>query len=257
MPYIYNPPLPIIGYQNILEGGANITASDGAENADNVLTYDTSRRFTTLGGSSSLRITPATPGVCDYIALAGLNFGSGGSLDVYVSFTASGTDYLKVGDGVVSDGRSTAALLSFEEQTVADILIEFSGGAVGHTVANVACGKKLAMERAQYQGVTPTSLSSKTRITPAKSESGQFLNRDIISSGVEFSASFRHLSDQWYRANFEPFTRHAQRKPFYYQWNPDEDPTGVIYGTVNQDIIPSKMGILDFMEVNFDIMGHR
>lgn len=257
MPYTYNPPLPIIGYQNILTGGATISTNDGTPNTQNILTYDTSRRITTASAASVIRIIPLTPNVCDYIAVAGLNLDeSGGDISIRVRSAVGGVPYKLVASEQVGDGRSTARLYTFDAQTVADIQINLNGLSP-NTLANISCGKRLTMERAQYQGVTPASLSSNTRITPAKSESGQFLNRDIIASGVEFSAAFRHLSDQWYRENFEPFTRHAQRLPFYYQWNPDEDPTGVIYGTVNRDIIPSKMGILDFLEVNFDIMGHR
>ena len=252
----YDAVLPIIGYQNILQSGATFTGSGATEGVENILSYDTSRRFTSAGSALSFYIRPASPGVCDYVALAGLNLDqTGGKIRVSISYAVGGP-LTVIANDLPGDGRSTARLFTFPAQTVADIRIDIVG--VGqHTIANVSAGQALVMQRSQYSGVTPASLSSSTKRTTTISDSGQFLNCDIMRRGVEYKASFRHITDEWYRASFEPFTRHAQTLPFYYAWNPIEDPSGVIYGVAKSDIIPSKMGVLDWLTVDFDIMGHR
>jgi hypothetical protein len=255
-PEKYNAVLPVIGYQNTLISGATFSGSGATTNVNNIITYDTSRRWTSATNSFELFIRPTVPAICDYIAFAGLNLDqSGGTFNAWVSFAVDG-EQTPVAVDVKGDGRSTARLFTFEAQTVAEIRITITG-ASQHTIANVAAGQALVMQRSQYSGVTPASLSSSTKRTTTISDSGQFLNCDIQRRGVEYKASFRHITDEWYRASFEPFTRHAQTLPFYYAWNPEEDPSGVIYGVAKSDIIPSKMGILDWLTVDFDIMGHR
>jgi hypothetical protein len=255
-PEKYNAVLPVIGYQNILSSGASFTGSGATEGVENVLSWDTSRRFTSAGSALSFYIRPVNPAICDYIALAGLNLDqTGGTIRVSISYAVGGP-LTVIANDLGGDGRSTARLFTFPAQTVADIRIDIVGNGQ-HTIANVAAGQALVMQRSQYSGVTPASLSSSTKRTTTISDSGQFLNCDIMRRGVEYKASFRHITDEWYRASFEPFTRHAQTLPFYYAWNPEEDPSGVIYGVAKSDIIPSKMGILDWLTVDFDIMGHR
>jgi hypothetical protein len=252
----YSGVLPIIGYQNTLSSGASFMGSGATEGVENVISWDTSRRFTSAGSALSFYIRPVNPAICDYIALAGLNLDqTGGTIRVSISYAVGGP-LTVIANDLGGDGRSTARLFTFPAQTVADIRIDIVGNGQ-HTIANVALGQALVMQRSQYSGVTPASLSSSTKRTTTISDSGQFLNCDIQRRGVEYKASFRHITDEWYRASFEPFTRHAQTLPFYYAWNPVEDPSGVIYGVAKSDIIPSKMGVLDWLTVNFDIMGHR
>jgi len=251
------PNYPVIGWQNELPGNSTATSDDAAALlAPNVLTLSTWDRFASTGASSTLTISLITPKTCDYIAIAGLNLHTAGGTLTIQTATTSGGAYSTVAT-ITSSTRSTAALSSFSSRTVGGIKLIWSGGTGQKTAAVVFAGLKLAMQRPQYAGVKPLSLISNTGYTPQTSDSGQFLGRQIVRQGVKASASFRHLDDDWYRTNFDPFARHAIKNPFFFAWNPDEDPAGVIYAWAESDIQPEKMGIRDMLSVSIEMMGHR
>jgi hypothetical protein len=153
-------------------------------------------------------------------------------------------------------GRSTAELCEFPQRTIAQIKLVLTNAAQP-TVANVMAGLVTVVMRPTYSGVSPLSLSSKTKRQFQISDSGQFVGNRVIAQGVEHTASFRHLTDQWYRAEMDDFAVHAQTRPFYYSWNPEEDPHGVIYAHATEDLIPTKMGIKDMLQLDIKMVGHR
>src|SRR5690625_2944541 len=123
------------------------------------------------------------------------------------------------------------ALMLLIEPTVARywrLRIEGSGTP---EVGVVFIGKALAMQRMIYGGHSPITLSRQTTIRPSKSDTGQFLGRTVIRRGVQTSASWRHLTADWYRQHFDPFVEYAtqQQGPFFFAWRPESFPQEVAY----------------------------
>lgn len=128
------------------------------------------------------------------------------------------------------------------------------------SVGVVFIGAALAMPRPIYGGHSPLDLSRTTVIRPQTSERGQFLGRSIVRSGFHADFSWRHLTPDFYRSEFEPFVEDALESAFFLAWRPSTYVEGVGYGWTQQDITPSNMGIgqglmqvsmgVDFLGVN-------
>ena len=110
--------------------------------------------------------------------------------------------------------------------------------------------------RPNYTGYSPATLSSTDVFTPQMSDGGQFLGKQIVRKGFSTSASFRHLTYEWYEEEFQPFVEAAKTTPYFWAWNLAEHPTEIVYGWTNQNIKPSLMGIRNWLEVSFDIDAH-
>lgn len=124
-------------------------------------------------------------------------------------------------------------------------------------IAALYVGYPLIMQRAIYGGHTPSALARKTKIVPNKSEGGQWLGRSVIRYGEMTSYNYQNLEARWYRDNFDPFAASATSKPFFIAWRPDYYADEVVYGQTIQDIEPSNQGVIDFMQVSFNVMGFR
>jgi len=243
---------PRIAWKNYLIGATAVTNDANSAFARNALTLSTWDKFTAAASSVEMIITLPTASPCDYIALAGLN----SDVSVLVALSV-GAPFTTVGIfSLANRGRSTAELCEFPQRTIAQIKLILTNAAQP-TVANVMAGLVTVVMRPTYSGVSPLSLSSKTKRQFQISDSGQFVGNRVIAQGVEHTASFRHLTDQWYRAEMDDFAVQAQTRPFYYSWNPEEDPHGVIYAHATEDLIPTKMGIKDMLQLDIKMVGHR
>ena len=248
---------PVIGYRNALAGAAAISNDANSATAANVLTYTTWDRFYGAAASSQLTLTLTGAEDVDYIAIAGHNLALvGGQITAETTDTVGGA-WAAVPGAVIQSGKSTAGMLLFASRTVAQIRLTLSGATGPVGIAVVFAGQRLTMQRPSYAGVVPSSLTETVQRMPKVSDTGQFLGTQIIRKGVKAQAQFRHLTDAWYRANFEPFAQHSRSLPFFYAWNPEEDPQGVIYAFAAGDMEPEKMGIRDMLSVSWEMMGHR
>ena len=114
----------------------------------------------------------------------------------------------------------------------------------------------LAMQRAIYAGHSPITLSRKTVKRPTKSEFGQWLGSSTIRHGLKTSFEWKNLKAAWYREYFDPFVKSARTKPFFIAWRPSKFPNEIAYAWTSNDIKPSNMGILDYMDVSMSVEGY-
>lgn len=123
------------------------------------------------------------------------------------------------------------------------------------TIAVVNAGEVLTMQRAIYGGVAPITLSRETVLSRSLSKGGQFLGQSFRRHGLVGGAAFRHLTAAWYRENFDPFVKSARQYPFFFGWRPEDFPNEVAYAWCGEDIRPSNMGVLSYMQVAFNMSG--
>jgi hypothetical protein len=129
---------------------------------------------------------------------------------------------------------------------------------VSDVIPSVACvyfGKSLAMQRRIYQGHSPLTLSRETELSNNRSEGGQYLGRSIVRTGVQTSASWSHLTAQWYRSEFDPFVVAARTAPFFMAWRPSQYPQEMGFVWTDGDIAPSNTGPRDMMSVDLTVRG--
>lgn len=254
-----NPEVPMtharIGYDKIF---GTITASSEANGfpataADNPLTY-TGWKPNAL--PATWQIDAGTAQDVDYVGIAAHTLGSS-FCTVKVQYSDNGSDWLDASSPHEPNDDSPILFL-FDEQEARywRIYVDSTGSPSDIPFVGVIyIGKALAMQRAIYGGHSPVTLSRETTIRPTVSERGQWLGRSIIRGGLVGSWTWRHLNADWYREHFDRFVKAARERPFFIAWRPETFPTEVAYCWTQKDIVPSNMGIKDFMQVTVEAVG--
>ena len=148
-------------------------------------------------------------------------------------------------------------LLLDSPRTVTQIRLTIDGGTALPRLAVIAAGPLMAMQtKIRGPGFRPLTMSRETTMKRTLSRGGQFLGQEIRRQGVTGSVSFEHLESDWVRETFMPFVTAAVRYPYFFAWRPLEYPLEVAYvWTTSGDIRPQYMGVLDLMNVSWDMAG--
>jgi len=247
-----------IGYKNLLTA----TTTSGAQA---MLTPNTWERFVPQGSPFNTPIKFQFPELTqiDYIAIGAHNLYSGltsnnnpAPVAITLSYATSiGGTPIQI--ETLTPDSDDALMVLFDAVNAHEIILSFTTFAESTELGVIYSGKSLEMERPIFGGHSPAVLNANTQYQSTISESGQFLGRTITRQGVEASYSWRHLTSDWYRSEFQPFVQAARKTPFFIKWRPDtyED---TVFGHTTGDISPTIMtGGSRLMEVSFKIKGHQ
>jgi hypothetical protein len=251
-PNNFDPDVPLnfarIGYDNLVRNAAISATSriDGfpPSAVANPLTYEYWRPQN--GSGSIVMGFPLSP--VDYVGIASHNLKNS---PVKIELSTDATNYVEV--MTVTPTSDAPIMVLFDEVQAAFLRVTVN--APEASVGIIYAGKALAMQRRIWGGVNPLNLSRRTVIRPNISENGQWLGRSIIREGSATSVTFRNLSYDWYRANFDPFVESARKYPFFFGMRPDEYPEITGYVWTNNDIVPQTSGIRNFLDVSVDMQG--
>ena len=238
-----------IGYKNILN------TSTTAE-AIKMLIPNTYERYRPTSGSKTVKFQLSSNAQIDFVGIAAHNAGTqDGGVDILVEYaTVIGGALTTIENIVFADNQ--ARMILFDAVTVAEIAITFNATTLGLELGIIYAGEVLEMQQPIYGGHSPMDLSAQTEYQSVNSETGQFLGRTITSQGTQTVFNWRHLGDDWYRANFQPFVISAKRLPFFIKWRPDLYDTSV-FGYTTADIKPENMGGgSKLMNVSINMKGH-
>lgn len=244
-----------IGYQDFVKTSTVTASTESAIfPADAVQRETTYERWQPTALPATLTIDSGTSpsGTASYLGIGAHTLGDNGNT-VLLEYSHDATTWTTVDS--VEPADNTALMMLFAEVQARYWRITISGG-TAPTVGVVYLGQVLEMQRSIYGGHTPITLGRQTTIRPSVSEKGQWLGRSIVRNALATGYSFRHLTASWYRANFDPFAKAARSRPFFIAWRPETYPSEVAYGWTNDDITPSNMGVRDYMEVSFNVVGH-
>lgn len=192
----------------------------------------------------------------DYIGIAGHTLGTNGN-SVVAEYSTDASTWIEFAAGTAP---GTDAPIMFLGDSVFARYVRLTVDGVDSPgdpaqIAVVYIGEVLAMERMIYGGHTPMPLGRDTVLKRALSRGGRFLGQNFRRKGVMGDAAFRHLTPAWYRANFDPFAKHARRYPFFFAWRPAGYPQEIAYAWATDDIKPTTMGVKDLMQVSFQMRG--
>jgi hypothetical protein len=112
------------------------------------------------------------------------------------------------------------------------------------------------MQRPLFGGHRPINLSAKTVYETNTSDSGNFLGRNIVRSGLQSAYQWKYLEDTWMRDYFGDFRQAARTTPFFIAWRPADYPTEVVFGWSPDDIAPENMGAGAYMSVGFSVTAY-
>jgi len=238
-----------IGYQNLmLTGTVSSDVSGGVQALKNPLTYDF---FSPALVPFRVTLNIGSVKPVNYVGIAAHTIGTNGNL-IIVETSLNNIDFVEQVQFLPNNNNQIMML--FEEVEAQYIRVRFVGG-TPPKISVMYIGKALEMQRKIYGGHTPITLSRETVVRPVKSERGQWLGRSIIRSGVSTSYSWKHLTADWYRENFDPFVENCRKYPFFISWKPLTFPDEVGYVWTSDDIAPTNMGIRDYMEVTMAVEG--
>lgn len=266
-----------IGYSTITRGASIVASSEAAghpaSNLSNWLTYE---RWGADSTPQSASVADARSPV-DYCGIASHTISDiSGSVAVQYS-TDAGQNWNTVAQATPADNSPILILFSERRADAWRILVTGDGGAF--EIGILYIGKALAMQRGAYSGVSPFSLSRKTKIRPMTSESGHFIGRSVIRRGHAAGIKWDNLTNAWYRNNFDPFVESAIEYPFFFAWRPyidAQEPALILdfvadeysvggdfvsetddFGFVwtDGDITPDNTGPRDLMSVSISMSG--
>ena len=230
-----DPNAPIILYQNRLVGSSvAVTSGTGGQL---VLSPNTFDRWNFTGTQSITFTLPASLPI-DAIGVGAHNL-SGRTITAEYSTDTTGAFIAFSSASAQTD--NLPALFINNQVSARRIRITVSGSGVGF-IGVVYAGLKLQMPYPIYGGHSPLPLSATTDYFNNRSESGEWIGRQIRRRGFETSVDFTRLKPDWYRANFQPFVESAKQEPFFFAWRPVSYPSEVGYCWTDSDIRPSNMG---------------
>ncbi len=242
-----------IGYDNFVPAATvTATSAEAVWPVDSVQRENTFERWQPTSGNGSITIDNGTEKPADYIGIAAHTLGASSST-VTVEHSSDNSSWTTI--ETVSPADSSAIMVIFAEVTDRYFRVSVAGSTAPQ-IGVIYLGVALAMQRAIYSGHTPITLGRRTVKRPTKSQDGQFLGSSTIRNGLQTGFAWKHLKAQWYRDNFDPFVKAARNKPFFIAWRPSKFPGEIGYCWSTNDITPSNMGVLDYMDVSMSVEGY-
>lgn len=185
----------------------------------------------------------------DYVGLLG-NFGSMGAT-VLVETTTDVVNYTTFAASLQPADDSAVMLLDTQRSIRA---MRLTLDKVCR-VSVIYLGLVLKMQKNVAGGYPPITMSRDTMLFNALSRGGQFLNQSIRRNGLVGAISFRNLTAAWVRSSFDPFAKSARTYAYFIGWNPRDFPLEVAYCWPEKDIIAKYSGLLDLMDVSWNMRG--
>ena len=152
------------------------------------------------------------PAFATYITLATLNNVSAGVYDGSYRYNTS----TSIPSQSVDDNYNVC--LKLDSVSYRYYRLEFTPSTVVR-IAVLALGLRTEFELGFYKGIAPPKLNEDIVVTNNKSESGIYLGRSIVRTGVKpTSINLDNISHAWLYATWLPFKKHAEVYPFFYSF---------------------------------------
>lgn len=208
----------IIAYENLALDATSITgtAPDTGFALANLFNYFTFDGYKpNASGTANVDITLSASAPCDYFAFYNQDL-----------FEYGGTIKLQYWDGggwvdcfsAYTPVDNSPQLITFTEVNSDQYRIVFDSP----TAAILSCasfGKSLPIPYGLATSFASPHNGQQYVDISNISESGNFIGRSTYKEAVEFSVSTELLEYDWFRANWRPFMRHLERRPFWFKWS--------------------------------------
>ena len=239
-------------YENLLVGSTSST--DNGTNPSFALIPNTAQRWTT-SVNSFLKFTLPVNQDIDTVCIGAHNLSAGGyNVTVFYRPTIGGTLTAFTTSKTPTNDN---ALMFHRSSTVSAKTIEvyLTAGTGEAFIGSVYAGVALQMQRPFFGGHTPAVLARQADYYSSMSESGNFIGVEVRRRALESDASWKNLTDTWYRQYFVPFLASAEILPFYFAWNLLQYPNDVAYCKNITNVAPSYSGQRDLMTVGIPLVG--
>lgn len=259
--YSDSPPFPLthgrILYSSVLTSGT--AAATTGTGVNNTLTPTTFDRYTFSGNTTITYTLPSSQSV-DAVAIGAHNLAAlGGLQTVTVQYaTTVGGAWTNLAPAQVPATNTSLMFIreagAVSVRQVRIVLTNASGsGYIGAVYAGVA----LQLQRPIFGGHSPIRYNRETDYFNNRSESGEWLGREVRRRGFSGDITLQRLTRSWYAQYFDAFVQSARVRPFFYAWRPGDYPQDVAFCWTSKDIRPKNMGGgQDWLEVSFNVEAH-
>lgn len=165
--------------------------------------------------------------------------------------TSTGGSFVTVASETPANDRPLLVL--FDEVSARRVRVTLSSS---RQITHVSAGIALQMQRPIFGGHNPITMSRQTEYQSRRSESGNFVSRNIIREGLNGQYEWSNLTDDWVREYFDPLILSARKLPFFIAWRPEDYPDEVAYAWTTGDISPSNIGTRNLMSVSMDVQAY-
>lgn len=216
---------PILAFTNIIEASVStitVTSEETGfekENAFDWKTFDgwkagaAGEVFYTIDYGSAVSV--------DYWAMAAhdLNDNSG-TVQLQYSTDNFVGDTNDIGS-LITPASNSPILHTFTTQSARYWRFKINSTTNASFIGVASIGDRLTMVRAVGSGFGLPFDSRDDDITNFRSEGGEFLGRTLLRKGIKARLTFTLQTLAFVRGDWRTFTDHAQLKPFWFDWNPD------------------------------------
>jgi hypothetical protein len=251
---------PIVGYENLVTtANVSSTTEDVDWPVTNLANPSTNLKW--VGATESpaadeyITLALNTVDDIDYIAVAKHNWGSA-QITVSVEVLDDGSP--ETWTEVITEtllATDDPVIFRFTEQAVTSIRIRLQPGAEAPQAAVLYAGKLLVLQRRLYVGHTPLTYGRTSKVTNAKSESGNFLGRIVLNQSTRSSVPLANLTPQWFREYLWPFVLDSKENPFFFAWRPSSYPRECGFAWMTNDPIPTNALANGMMSITLEMSG--
>lgn len=254
---------PLVGYHNLVTSSNLTTSSEDPDHpAANLATpathlYWRGDGFASPADDEFITVVTDTAELIDYVGIARHNFGSA-LIPVTIEVQQTdGAEWQAVTSEVLlpNDGP---ALFRFTPQGAYAVRIRLRASLQTTTppeAAVVYVGTLLVLQRRIYVGHTPIPYGRQARVTNARSESGAFLGRIVLSQQRNSQVNLQNLQPNWYRTYLDPFVEASREQPFFFAWRPLDYPFEVGYAWMTNEPVPTNQRSNGMMQIQFQMSG--
>ncbi len=228
---------PRIAYDN--KGvGAAVTADSTAAGFDPANLFDW-KAYTLWTPASDgvhyVTVIPATVPIVDTFALAQHNLGTnGGTVKLQYSLNSGGS-WLDATTAIAPTTSNECIFKVFAAITASHWRLEVTSTPAS-VLGVVFIGASYQPGRGKLEGFAPPTLARKSEQYSTLSESGLFLGRSILRRNIVTEVQFEHLTPTEAYNDWQPFMKHAEKKPFFFCWLYEDYPSDVALMETDGDI---------------------
>lgn len=222
-------------YKSLIHNASSVTYS-GTETSgfekENLYDYlDFSAFRPQVSATTNLDFTLSEAIPIDRWGIFAKKITSNGSCTVRLYYESSPSTYTLL--DTVTDANGSLEVNSFTNTATTvgrNIRIQFEMGAGPYEFRQIMVGPVFQLERGQYAGVNPPTLKQGVVQTNSISVNGALIGSTVKREKVTTRIEQEFLTESWARGAWEPFAGHCTKgRGFFYQWNPAQYPSEVVY----------------------------
>lgn len=131
----------------------------------------------------------------------------------------------------------------------------FTGCSSSTLLAVASIGLSIPLPSEIPLDFTPPKLARNKKITNSKTETGNFIGRSVINSGVEFDVSQNYVTKAWMDSNYEALINNLEVAPFFFSWDYENYLNDPVYAYLRDAETKPKMNNPNLYTFNLSCQG--